>query len=105
MKEAHPLCTRWKAEAAVWHEEVAQKAEETQQVEEEQQAAPSVSFKPTGLLSGEVALGKAKGKGKVHTLVHAPNACMSMVQCKVSVRSEIPFFGLMKVNPVLPPVC
>ena len=65
MEEAHPLCARWKAEAAAWHEEVAQKAEEVRRVEEEQQAAPSVSFKPTGLLSGEVVSGKAKGKGKV----------------------------------------
>ena len=36
MEEAHPLCARWKADAAAWHEEVAQKVEEVQQVEEEQ---------------------------------------------------------------------
>ena len=65
MEEAHQLCARWKAEAAARREEVVQKAEEAQQVEEEERAAPSMSFKPTGLLSGEVALGKAKGKGKV----------------------------------------
>ena len=60
-----------------------------------------MSFKLTRLLGGEVALGKAKGKGKAHTLMHVPNACMSVVQHKVSVRSEVPFFALMKLNPVL----
>ena len=35
MEEVHPLCARWKAEAAAQHEEVAQKAEEVQWVEEE----------------------------------------------------------------------
>ena len=60
-----------------------------------------MSFKPTGLLSGEVVSGKAKGKGKVCALVHAPNVRMSVVQRKVSVRSEVPFFRLMKVNPAL----
>ena len=102
MEEVHLLCARWKAEAAAWREEVVQKAEKAQWVEEEQQAAPSVLFKPTGLLGGEVASGKAKGKGKVHMLMHAPNACMSVVQRKVSVRSKVLYFGLMKVNPALP---
>ena len=60
-----------------------------------------MSFKPTGLLSSEVVLGKAKGKGKVRALMHAPNVHMLVVQRKVSVRSEVPFFRLMKVNPVL----
>ena len=44
-----------------------------------------MSFKPTGLLSGEVVSGKAKGKGKVRMLMHTPNVCMLVVQCKVSV--------------------
>ena len=104
MEEAHLWCAKWKAEAAAWCEEAARKAEEAQRVKEEQRAAPSVSFKLTGLLSGEVALGKAKGKGKVCTLVHAPDAHMSVVQHKISVRSEVPVFGLTKVNPVLSPV-
>ena len=76
-----------------------------QQVKEEQQATLSVSFKPTGLLSNEVASSKAKGKGKACALMHVPNVCMLVVQHKVSVRSEVPFFRLMKVNPVLSPVC
>ena len=75
-----------------------------QQVEEERQTTPSVSFKPTRLLGGEVALGKGKGKGKARALVYAPNAHMSVVQCKVSIRSNVPFFGLMKFNPALSPV-
>ena len=54
-------------------------------------------FKPTGLLGGELASGKTKGKGKAHT-------CMLVVQRKVSVRSEVWFFGLMKGNPALSPV-
>ena len=58
-------------------------------------------FKLTRLLSDGVALGKAKGKGKACTLMHAPNMHMSVVQHKVSVRLEVPFFGLMKVNPAL----
>ena len=62
-------------------------------------------LKPTGLLGSGVVLGKAKGKGKVRALMHAPNVHMLVVQRKVSVRSEVPFFRLMKVNPVLPPVC
>ena len=64
-----------------------------------------MSFKLTGLLGSEVVSGKAKGKGRVCALVHAPNVRMSVVQCKVSVRSEVPFFRLMKVNPALSPVC
>ena len=58
-------------------------------------------FKPTGLLSGEVVLGKGKGKRKACVLMHAPNMHMLEVQHKVSVRSEVPVFGLMKVNPAL----
>ena len=114
MEEAHLWCARWKAEVAAWCEEVAQKAEEVQRVEEEQRAALSVSFKPTGLLGSEVVSGKAKGKGKVGkgkvgkgkvcALVHVPNMCMSVVQHKVSVRSEVLVFRLTKVNPVLSPV-
>ena len=73
-------------------------------VEEEQRATLSVSFKPTRLLGSEVASGKAKGKGKACMLVHAPDAHMSVMQCKVSVRLEVPFFRLTKVNPVLSPV-
>ena len=69
MEEVHPLCARWKAEAAAQCEEVVWKAEEVQWVEEEQQAAPSVLFKLTRLLSSEVVLGKGKGKGKVCTHV------------------------------------
>ena len=105
MEEAHPWCARWKAEAAAGHEEVARKAEEAQWVKEEQRTALSVSFKLTGLLGGEVASGKAKGKGKACALVHAPDTHMSVVQCKASVRSEVLVFGLMKVNPALSPVC
>ena len=73
-------------------------------VEEERRAVPSVSFQLTGLLGGEVASGKGKGKGKARALVHAPNVRMSVVQRKVSARSDVPFFGLMKFNPVLSPV-
>ena len=69
MEEAHLLCTRWKTEAAAQCEDVARKAEEVRQVKEEQQAALSVLFKPTRLLSSEVVSGKAKGKGKEHTHV------------------------------------
>ena len=69
MEEACPLCARWKTEAAVQCEEVTWKAEEVQQVEEEWQTTPSVSFKPTRLLGGEVASDKAKRKRKVHTHV------------------------------------
>ena len=101
MEEAHLLCARWKTEAVVRHEEATRKAEDAQQVEEERRAAPSVSFQPTRLLGGEVASGKGKGKGKARTLVHAPNVRMSVVQCKVSVRSNVPFFGLTKYNPAL----
>ena len=54
MEGVHPLCARWKTEAAAQHEEVTWKAEEVWQVEEEQQTAPSMSFKLTGLLGGEV---------------------------------------------------
>ena len=104
MEEAHPLCARWKAEAVAHREEATQKAEDVWRVEEERQAAPSVSFQPTRLLGGEVASGKGTGKGKARALVHAPNACMSVVQCKVSARSYVPFFGLTKFNPVLSPV-
>ena len=64
-----------------------------------------MSFQPTRLLGGEVASGKGKGKGKVHMLMHAPNARMSVVQRKVSARSYVPFFRLMKFNPALSPVC
>ena len=35
MEEVHPLCARWKTEAAVQHEEVVRKVEEAWQVEEE----------------------------------------------------------------------
>ena len=101
MEEAHPLCARWKTEAAARHEEAMRKAEDTQQVEEEQRAVPSMSFQLTGLLGGEVASGKGKGKGKARALVHAPNVRMSVVPCKVSARSYVPFFGLTKFNPVL----
>ena len=62
-------------------------------------------FKLTGLLGGEVAMGKAKGKGKVHTLMHAPNVHMLVVQCKVSFRLAIPSFRLMNMNPALSLVC
>ena len=101
MEEAHPLCARWKTEAAAWCEEAMQKAEDAWQVEEEWRAAPSVLFQLTRLLGGEVASGKGKGKGKAHALVHAPNRHMSVVQCKVSIRSNVPFFGLTKFNPAL----
>ena len=101
MEEAHPLCARWKTEVAAHHEEAMQKAEDVWRVEEEQRAAPSMSFQPTRLLSGEVASGKGKGKGKARVLVHAPNVRMSVVQCKVRARSYVPFFRLMKFNPAL----
>ena len=64
-----------------------------------------MSFKLTGLLGSEVVLGKAKGKGKAHALMHVPNAHMLVVQHKVSVRLEVLFFGLTKLNPVLSLVC
>ena len=101
MEEAHPMCARWKTEAAARREEATRKAEDARRVEEERRAAPSVSFQPTGLLGGEVASGKGKGKGKARTLVHAPNVRMSVVPCKVSARSYVPFFGLTKFNPAL----
>ena len=63
--------------------------------------ALQINSELTGLLSSGVASGKAKGKGKACTLVHVPDVCMSVVQCKVSVRSEVLVFGLMKVNPAL----
>ena len=69
------------------------------------QAAPSMSFKLTGLLSSQVVSNKETGKGKAHALMHAPNVCMLVVQCKVSVRLAVPFFGLMNLNPVLSLVC
>ena len=69
MEEAHPLYARWKTEAAAGHEEAMWKAEEVQWVKEEWWAALSMSFKLTGLLSSEVASGKAKGKGKAPTHV------------------------------------
>ena len=97
MEEAHPMCARWKTEAAARREEATRKAEDARRVEEERRAAPSVSFQPTGLLGGEVASGKGKGKGKARVR-------MSVVQRKVSVRSDVPFVGLTKFNPVLSPV-
>ena len=101
MEEAPPLYARWKTEVAARLEEVVQKVEEAQWVKEERWATPSMSFKLTGLLGGEVASGEAKGKGKVCMLMHVPNTHMLVVQHKVSVRSEVPFFRLMKVNPAL----
>ena len=105
MEEGRPLCARWKTEVAVWCKEAVWKAEEAQCVKEEQQAAPSMLFKLTRLLGSQVALNKETGKGKAHALVHAPNVHMLVVQCKVSVRLAVPFFGLMTLNPVLSPVC
>ena len=104
MEEAHPMCARWKTEAVARREEATRKAEDTRRVEEDRRAAPSMSFQPTRLLGGEVASGKGKGKGKARALVHAPNARMSVVQRKVSVRSDVPFVGLTKFNPALSPV-
>ena len=52
--------------------------EAARQVKEERQAAPSVLFKPTRLHSGEVASGKAKGKGQVH--VHVSGAVQGKCQ-------------------------
>ena len=104
MEEAHPLCARWKTEAVAWCEEAMQKAEEAWWVEEEQQAAPSILFKLTRLLSSEVVLGNGKGKGKACVLMHAPNTCMLVVQRKVSVRSDVLFIRLMMFNPALSPV-
>lgn len=48
----------------------------------------------TRLLSGKVVLDKVKGKGKAHPLVHAPNTCMSITQCKVSIGLTALLFGL-----------
>lgn len=88
MQEVHLMCVQWKEEAVVWHEawvEEAQWAEEVQRVKEECQVTPSMSFKPTRLLGGEVVLDKVKEKVKAHPLVHVPDACVLAMQCKVSV--------------------
>ena len=83
MEEVYPLCARWKTEVAAWCEEVVWKAEAARQVKEEWRAAPSMLFKPTGLHSGEVVLGKAKGKGQAH--MHVGGA----VQGKCQIRGPI----------------
>ena len=89
MEEAHPLCARWKTEAAACHEEATRKAEDAQRVEEEWRAVPSVSFQPTGLLGGEVALGKGKGKGKVRTHVGGAAQGKHQVICPILWTNEV----------------
>ena len=85
MEEVHPMCAWWQEEVVVWHKakvwkaEEAQEAEEVQCIEEEQQVALSMLFKLTRLLGSATVLGKGKEKGKGHKLVHAPNACMSII--------------------------
>ena len=79
MQEANPTYIRWHEEATARREAEERRAEETRR------AAPSVSFKPTGLLGGATAADK--GKGKDRPLVHAPNARMSVTQRKVSIGS------------------
>ena len=89
MEEAHPMCARWKTEVAARHEEATRKAEDTRRVEEDRRAAPSVSFQPTGLLSGEVASGKGKGKGKARAHVGGAAQGKCQVRCPVRRTDEV----------------
>ena len=83
MEEVNGTYLQWKEEAAMQCKAEKQQAEEAWQAEEAHRATSSMSFKLTGLLGGKMVTDK--GKGKDHLLVHAPNAHMSVMQCKVSI--------------------
>ena len=78
MEEVNPTAVQWKAEVAMRREEEQRREEEARRAEEARRGAPSVSFKPTGLLGGKTASDKAKDKAKDRPLVHAENARMSV---------------------------